>query len=202
MNFLEKTLSVLFLSLLPVWALAGEYPAFFDVTGVASNDTLNVRAGPMASAQKLAELGPYQSNIEIVGLSANRKWGMLNIVEGSGWVSMRYLARQPGQPGDTLTRPLSCFGTEPFWALDIGGGPDATFSLAGEGDQPLSIQFVTRSLNRLDRYGIVAHGASGAMTGMISVAACNDGMSDRNYGLSVDLILGATQYSGCCTLVP
>lgn len=197
-----KTIFILLFALLPVWVSAAEFPAFYDVTGVASNDTLNVRAGPRASEQKLAELGPYQRNIEIIGLSADRKWGLLNSGERSGWASMRYLARQAGQNTGGLPRPLSCSGTEPFWALDIGTGSGTVFTLAGEADQPLTVHTVTSAAGRPDKYGLVAGGPGGTLAGIVSVAICSDGMSDRTYGLSIDMIVGTRQYSGCCMLVP
>ena len=42
------------------------------------------------------------------------------------------------------------------------------------------------------------------LTALIARAACSDGMSDRAYGLSATVILGAApdarQMSGCCSL--
>ncbi|MDQ7069730.1 MAG: peptide-binding protein [Rhodobacterales bacterium] len=197
-----KYLVYLMIALLPVSTLAANFPAFYDVTGVAADDTLNVRAGPMGTDQKLAELGPNQSNIEIVAVSESGKWGLLNIGERSGWASMRYLKRQPGQDANAMPRQLSCFGTEPYWALDIGEDPEIKFTLAGNPEESLRVQNLTRSRNNTGKYGMTAQGALGFMTASMTAALCNDGMSDRNFGISVDIIVGSSQFSGCCTLVP
>ncbi len=41
---------------------------------------------------------------------------------------------------------------------------------------------------------------------MLSLASCSDGMSDREYGLRLDLLLGTsderTLLSGCCSIQP
>lgn len=197
-----KYLYYLLIALLPVSALAGNYPAFYDVTGVAANDTLNVRSGPGASNQKLAELGPNQINIEIVGVSQNGNWGLLNTGEGSGWASMRYLRRQPGQDANAMPRQLSCHGAEPFWSLDIDSGPSVVFTHAGGPDQVLNVQNLTRSANNVGKFGLTALGSSGFMAAIMDATLCSDGMSDRDYGMSVDMILGNAQFSGCCSLVP
>ncbi|WP_137700988.1 COG3650 family protein [Marimonas lutisalis] len=183
------------LFLLPVSALAQTYPALHDVTGVAANDVLNIRAEPSGSAGKIGALAHNATNVEVIRTSGS--WGLVTAGERSGWVSMRYLARQPD--GDyALTRTLACYGTEPFWNLSITQGTRATFTAMGGDPVQIPVGLLQRSANRTDRFVL----RGGAMTAIIARAACSDGMSDREFGLTIDLLSDArgTLYSGCCSL--
>ncbi len=60
---------------LPGLALAQSFPALYDVTGVASDDVLNVRAAPNANAQVIAALGPKATQVEVVRTDTSGHWG-------------------------------------------------------------------------------------------------------------------------------
>ena len=105
------------LALLPGFALAESLPALYDVTGVAAGDVLNVRSDSHAAGAKLGELAYDATDVEVV--RQRNGWALVNVGEGAGWVSMRYLAGQPGQDGNTLSPPAWCTGTEPFWSLEL-----------------------------------------------------------------------------------
>lgn len=181
----------------PLAAMAEDYPALFDVSGVAADDVLNIRAQPSASSEIIGTLAPDARNVEVIRASGG--WGMVNAGERSGWVSMRFLEAQPG--GDyALSRMMTCFGTEPFWNLDITQGELAHFSLPGGGTSHYTVGLLQRSSNRTDRFALFG----GSLVAAIARASCSDGMSDRAYGLSVDLFPdtegGKGFYSGCCSL--
>jgi uncharacterized membrane protein len=57
---------------------------------------------------------------------------------------------------------------------------------------------------RRDSFHLIAEGASGAAIAALTARACGDGMSDRAYGLAVDLVLqgsdGWQHLTGCCSL--
>ena len=189
-------LLALLIWLLPGIALAQGYPALFDVTGVASGDTLNIRAAPQASAEKIGEFGPNARDIEVIREEGG--WGLVNSGERSGWASMRYLARQEG--GDyALARHLICFGTEPFWSLDIVQGAMATLSSPDGAGASWNVGLVQGSANRTDRFAISGSGAQ-PLIAIVSAQSCNDGMSDREFGLAIDMMRGGDLYSGCCSL--
>ena len=182
-----------------------DLPALFDVRDVASDDVLNVRARPDPRSSIIATLAPNAKGVEIVGMDESGKWGMIGLPEATGWVSMRYLALQPGQDPQALPRPLTCYGTEPFWTLDIASNGHASFSMLGGDEAGLSLQWSDISANR----GASAYGALFASDGLDAHAVilrelCNDGMSDRTYGLAIDAILsdsaGWRLISGCCSL--
>lgn len=201
---MTRLIALLFCLLLPAVAASAnsQLPALFNVTGVAQNDVLNVRAGPGASHNKVGALAHDAKNVEIVSLSENGSWGLTNISEGSGWVSMRYLAAVPAD-GYALTRAISCFGTEPFWNLNVIQGQSAVFD-SFDGSQDLWAGLVQSTTGRSDRFWLRGSGEGSDFTAVIRKTSCNDGMSDRAFGLDIDLQVeggGDVVYlSGCCSL--
>lgn len=176
-------------------------PALYDVTGVAENDVLNVREAPDASARIVSELAPGRTGIEVVAFNDDRSWGKVNVSESSGWVSMAFMTQQPGQiPGDKLPTPMWCYGTEPFWSLEIRADK-AIFTDESTGADPMtSLRASVEDLPWSPRGNFVA----GDAIGFVSREACSDGMSDRDYGWRVDFIRTANgtpkPFSGCCSL--
>lgn len=198
-------LAVVLMASAPGVALAqsGALPALYDVVNVAPDDVLNLRAAPGASAEKLGELAPDRTDIEVVALAPDGRWGQVNMGEGAGWVSMAFLARQPGQDAQgPLPVPLWCYGTEPFWSLEILA-ERVTFSDPGTDGAPLG--FPREPLAPLV-HSPRAPIAAGDITGFVSRESCNDGMSDRAFGWRVDFLRtgngGSVAFSGCCTLQP
>jgi uncharacterized membrane protein len=197
-------LTVLLL-VLPMLATAQGLPALHEVTGVASGDVLNVREGPSATDAIIGTLAPDAESVEVTALNDDGTWGRVNTQERSGWASMAFLARQPGQDADTLPVPMRCFGTEPFWSLEV---TDGGLTFDGLGMDPVETSLAARTAARgiPGRYGFAGWGEkeTAGMHGIVRREACSDGMSDRLYGLSLDLLVsadgGISQYAGCCSL--
>ncbi|MDO5611962.1 MAG: SH3 domain-containing protein [Paracoccus sp. (in: a-proteobacteria)] len=174
-------------------------PTLFDVSGVAADDVLNVRAAPSAQAEILATLRPDATGIEVV--QEQDGWGRVNAGETSGWVAMRYMSyRTDVWDGAALPDGFRCFGTEPFWDARVSDGalvigtPDAT-----DRSLPVSDLLATGWFRDPTRV-VLAQGAS--LTA--SPAICSDGMSDRLFGLRADLAISGQErlLSGCCTIQP
>lgn len=185
----------------PVFA-QGDYPALYDVTGVTAGDVLNIRSGPSATAPVIGMFQPNETGIEVIATDPGGSWGQVNTGEMAGWTSLRYLNRQDGNPDYAFAQNLQCFGTEPFWSLDLMQGQGATLAFLGEPDQSLPAGLLNISENRRDRF-VTGLGAKALV--VVSRGACSDGMSDRQYGLSVDLVIlepGIRLLSGCCSLSP
>lgn len=204
------------LMLLPGLARAQDiFPALYDVTSVAADDVLNVRADPVASADKISEFAPDATGIEVVELSDGGDWGRVNLAETTGWVSMSFLARQPGQGYDDwmvglAPRALDCFGTEPFWSLALGTDGALTLTDPFDGDGSAragGYVAIPRSSGAGPRgfQGWMSDNSTG-LTGILSYEICSDGMSEGLYGLTLDLVRQSPAQlrldAGCCRLVP
>lgn len=192
-------------------AAQGPLPALFDVTGVASNDSLNVRRDPDPAAPIIGTLAPDARNIEVVEASPRDVWGRINLGETSGWVSLNYLARQPAQAMDDIPAVRRCYGTEPAWALTIDADGDLFFSTPSAAPLVGRLARGDRSRNRPDRFALAVefHGSGAvAMSGVTFVTrrSCSDQMSDRRFGLEADIWIGGGDnpsfLSGCCSIAP
>ncbi len=192
---------------LGVWAVvagaagAQTLPAAFEVQGVAQTDVLNIRAAPSSSAEAVGEIGPFAINIEVIATSPDGKWGKVSIPDGNGWVNMRYLAAAPPVDPYAVPRPLSCFGTEPFW--NVGLFPrGAEFNSPDTGAIPMTV--VSEAVAQQGFLVQMEEGPTLNRTLIITREICNDGMSDREYGFSARMFLeapdGNAAVSACCTL--
>lgn len=181
-------------------AAAQDLPALYEVTGVAANDALNVRAEPDATAEALGALPPGATGVEVVGLSDDGGWGLVALGgEASGWVSMRFLAPQPGPPWWDAAAPLTCLGTEPFWSLAVDGD-SARWTTPEDSPGPGAVTARTTAIGVPGILGLALENGFA----VIRRAECSDGMSNRAFGLEVDLFLheslGLVGYTGCCAL--
>jgi hypothetical protein len=52
-------------------------PSYMRVTGVASNDSLNVRAEPRASSADIGDLAFNARGVEVIGTDASGAWGRI-----------------------------------------------------------------------------------------------------------------------------
>ncbi len=186
----------------PCFAAEDRWPALYDVTGVDAGDVLNVRTLPNASAPIVGSLAPDATQIEVVRVNDTATWGLINIGETSGWASLRFLEWQTGQWDPTLPPVKQCFGTEPFWSLDLAGEVP-TYS-EPEGEISFLIDAEIPSANRTDRLAVRLSGDAETALLVVSRGYCDDGMSDQEYGLQGDLIRetpdGTVLLSGCCSL--
>lgn len=199
---------ILLLSLCLCGSAAAEtLPALFSVTGVAQDDVLNIRAAPDAGASQIGQLDPDATGVEVVALSRDGRWGQVNTWEWAGWVSMRYLVREPGPDWTAMQTPLKCHGTEPFWSMNVDPlRRTVSFELMGETRQSLRIDQTAPVSGRSGMVGWRVEGAATDGFASLQTQSCSDGMSDRLLGIAIAVFLsgadGMTGYSGCCTLQP
>ena len=201
MRFLALALSGLILA--GSAGFAQTMPQLHDVQDVSVGDVLNIRAEPSASAELVGTLARDARNVEVVATNPEGTWGQVHTTESSGWVNLRYMAAR-GVQIDHFNLPdgLFCFGTEPFWsAQNIGGAlhydtPDAP---ARDMDVWMAQDSgIEDDLRRMVQFA----GLGGPGSAFVYPASCNDGMSDRAYGLAISLMTSpdAPMLSGCCTL--
>lgn len=188
--------------LLALWPLAGaaqDLPALYNVTGVAQDDVLNIRAEPDADAAIVATLPPDLAGVEVIALSADGDWGRVGLPEGNGWAAMRFLIRQETDIG-VIPRPLRCLGTEPFWSVTLG--PDGQTHATPEDSEPLAL--VSEAVAEAGYLAFLADQQGGLWSVTIAKTECSDGMSDRVYGFAAHVFrqreAGHDFRTGCCLL--
>ncbi len=196
---------LILLLILPAMAVAQGFPALYSVTGVASDDTLNVRSGPGTNFEIVGELPHDATYVEVVTRDEVANWGLVNVGERSGWVSLAFMQRQVGDWAAQPTYIDSCFGTEPFWSLSDLNGEMRLTNLGEPVFYGAADGFALSP--GLGRLGLIAHGDAGVLALFVEQDICTDGMSDRSYGLSARIVTelegGGTQlWAGCCTLQP
>lgn len=189
-----------------VMAQSLSLPALYAVVDVAKGDVLNIRAEPDGSAPRLGSFAPGEKHIEVTALDATGKWGRVNVDEQSGWVALRYLARQQMDESTGLPRPMTCFGTEPFWRLDIDAAATAAFRSQDGTEISFSGVTARRADGRTDRFALISEQQDGAVHAVLERRTCSDGMSDQSYGLDINLFLrddvGTRLLAGCCSVAP
>ncbi|WP_333831312.1 SH3 domain-containing protein [Pararhodobacter sp.] len=198
-----RHLLLIFVLLCAGAAAAQDYPSLHRVTGVASNDVLNIREEPAGGAPIIGQFRPGQRGIEVMALSENGRWGLVNSGERAGWSSMRYLTREGAGSWRDGQTALNCLGTEPFWRMPIFLPTHrAEFHAAGEGGFELVTD--TGALPTTEFPPVLAIPFSGTREGMAVVRGelCSDGMSDMAFGLRVQVFWrGDTAgLSGCCRI--
>jgi uncharacterized membrane protein len=187
-----------FFMLFGTFANSQSLPERYMVADVASDDVLNIRDEPAASSEIIGELGPYTLNVEV--LRTLDGWGYVGAGERSGWVSMRFLVPNP-PPENEIPRPMSCFGTEPFWNVSFYPR-GAEYNAMGEARRDLTI---LREGVADNGYIVeVQEGPALTRTIIINALPCSDGMSDRNFGMSMSMFIqtpdGNDLRTGCCTM--
>jgi uncharacterized membrane protein len=182
-------------------AFAQGLPAAFQVSGVAQGDVLNIRAEPKVSALSIGSIQPFAQNVEVLEKSGDGKWGLVGLPEGNGWVSLAHLRTMPSPPPHQVPRPLSCFGTEPFWSVSLYPR-GAEFNSPDTGMVPMTE--LHEAVSDQGYLVTLQEGPTLDRTLIITRESCSDGMSDRRYGFATRMFLeapdGNAAFSGCCTL--
>ena len=191
------------LLLLPAVARAQNLPALYDVDGVAQSDKLNVRAGPSTEFNVIEKISAGAEDLEVVDIDPSGDWALVNVAELAGWVALRFLKRQPRQSDEGLPQGFTCYGTEPFWSFNVAQDLSAKFS-EPEQETGIDALVVVPSRNRTDRYALFGDGGEKIFSSIVARNQCSDDMSDRVFGLSIDLLVtgeaGVNVYSGCCSV--
>ncbi|MFY0624014.1 MAG: SH3 domain-containing protein [Pelagimonas sp.] len=180
---------------------AEELPRLHDVSGVAADDVLNVRAGPGGSHPIVGTLQPNQQGVEVIRIEGN--WGLVNVEERAGWASLSYLvSRDDGNLGNA--QRLVCHGTEPFWDLDIYQGQQAVMKTPSNFDgETYHVGLFQGAWSQTRKWTLLGSGARHELSMVLLKTQCSDGMSDREFGFDATVFLAgpdARTFTGCCQL--
>jgi len=118
----------------------------FKVSGVASDDVLNIRSEPSSDSQILGFFSHDAQLVEVSDTSADGKWSMVSFGEGSGWVRNKFLAPQTIYvfPGTRIPIGLTCYTSEPETRIDFN---DTTATVRGtDYEQVLEYQALDASI--------------------------------------------------------
>ncbi len=178
-----------------------DYPALYNVTGVAAHDVLNVRSGPGTSHNIIGSLAPNATGVEVIGVNEERRWARVSMGEFSGWAHTRFLTRTGPDWNSGLPAPLYCYGTEPFWGYErlIGGG---TWSdIETPGDPYAELWSGPAAARGPTAFGMTLDSGASTIAAFIRRGICSDGMRDRDFGLLAQFIRvtpeGNAMYDGC-----
>ncbi len=192
-----------------LWACtaSAQGPSLYDLP--TTGDPLDLRENPRKTAKVITELPADGARVEGVVLSERGDWVRVPWREGNGWLPIARLTQVPGPgPGETrFHQPLTCGGAEPFWGLLTQGDGALRYTSLGGPDGTYRATARVTSANAGDtRQAVEGIGRAGTLTAILTTTQCNDGMSDRLHGLSIDVILrhsdGVTLLNGCCSLMP
>lgn len=175
------------------------YPALYSVTGVAADDVLNIREKPDATAAVIGILAPDAKGVEVISVADG--WATVNAGEMRGYVAMQFLTWEEGPPWNTLQGPLTCLGTEPFWSLVINPQAGETNFQLPE-DDVAQISLMDETWPGETWYPEAAVSVPDGLA-ILYPGECSDGMSERIFGIRVDVFLhraDRSRVSGCCLL--
>lgn len=179
-------------------------PAYYEVTDVAADDVLNIRAEPDAGAEIVGSFLPGAAPVEV--LYTVEGWAYVSAGERMGWTSARFLTEieVPKIADSDLPQGLVCAGTEPFWSLAFE--QETAFFNAIDAEE---LQFDVTDAGGFggagpNRQYVLANGAGFEATAIMGNEICSDGMSARAYPRRFDMVmtsqLGTSGYTGCCSV--
>ncbi len=184
----------------PVFAQDFDDTIYYRVSGVAQDDSLNVRILPDPTSEILGQLAHDAGPVEVV--MARDGWAHVTIEDQAGWVSMRFLERvEVGRHNASgLPVGLQCGGTEPFWHLSI---TDDAVAFSALGAMPEDQSFGIEHVARAHSIGFPAwFDLSDGASAWFEPRMCSDGMSEIAHGWTAHIVIeaeaGPYLYSGCC----
>ncbi len=181
----------------------------YQVTNVASDDVLNIRAVPDHQAHIIGTLAPGTSGVRQTGNDkqvADARWVEIHHQGLTGWVNEHFLKRAaPPAPPAFFHERLVCSGTEPFWGLEIDGKNGALDSLA-EGRADIAFETVRNAQGVPVLWsfrGKDVRTGKAAISILEETGQCSDSMSDLTYRYSIRLdIEDGPFFAGCCNRLP
>jgi len=168
--------------------------ATVNVSGVASNDTLALRAQPDAKSAKVGQLPPNATGVAVVAVDTKGvDWVKVQKGNQSGWVNAKFLQYETTSPVK-----MTCSGTEPFWGMNVGYG-FAVFEFDGKKTK-LALDEPETPGARPNIWLSTVHGKPGQflLATRPDREKCSDGMSDNVYPYTMLVRAGGVFMEGCC----
>ncbi len=155
--------------------------------GETSQRILDLDAPAKAAFESyFAKGGAHEFQVDAWGLPEDNGHLRLSSVE-------RLYTEGPGCDEKLDGFDLRAHGTEPFWGLDVANG-QLQLSRPGQG----ALAGTAKDLGGSDgARKFEADTGEGKLLASFSPGACNDGMSDGQFGWSAEVSPGAQRFKGC-----
>jgi len=165
-----------------------------QVTGVADNDSLNLRAQPDPNSARVGTIDAHDTKIEVIAVDTKGvDWVKVRKGTTTGWVNAKFLQYETGAPVK-----MTCAGTEPFWSMSVGYGV-ARFEFDGK-KTTVGLDEPETPAARPAPWVFAVHGKPGQfLLAEKPEAKCSDGMSDNSYPYSMLVHTAGVFMEGCCT---
>lgn len=174
---------------------------YFIVSGVEADDVLNIREGPGASFQIVGEFDPSEALVEVLAVSQNERWALVNVVEGVGWTSMNYLRPifPPTYRPTNVPIALKCNGSNLVnWSAFLGDR-GVFFSVLGLETENFLIN-ETRTYRNPDTVTLIKNSDKEIVFDVLRSAPLCANEAGNLFPWSVDIYIGSDQFNGCCSL--
>lgn len=173
----------------------------YEVTGVAANDSLNIRADANASSRIIGKI-PFDGK-GIVRLPDSEKsgnWCKIKYGSIAGWVHCRFLAQEGNA---AFKEQLTCIGTEPFWSMELHK-EKLILSNPMDEKREYKVKKFQQSMNNTNQWFVEAEKSTGEkVTFYLIEASCSDDMSDSKYKFKI--LIHDTKndqtINGCCNKI-
>lgn len=171
------------------------YAQSYDVTGVASDDVLHLRAQPATKARIVDALAPTTTDIMVERRQGN--WAYIRYRNKSGWVDARYLRLNPASLRTDVPMPLKCEGDEPYWSATLDGA-SLQVNLYGTVVYAGTVTLIRRSENEPGIWLI--RPSDGPVSSIVvrSVQACRDETDQTFQYAGTAETRDGKLYSACC----
>lgn len=185
-----------------------EFARFYQLTGIASGDVLNVRSGPSTRNRVIGKLTHDAGTLEILERDPEHQWGRIVWEGGMGWVFLEFVSPVSPEmvPSSDIPINLHCSGADPYWDYSVISETEVMFKvLFDDSAENTKIQTVVESANSANEpTALIAQTEDIKLTALLDTQLCEDVATGRRYGWSIDLLVeqqGAPKlFSGCCSL--
>lgn len=181
---------------------------YYQLTGLAEGEVLNVRSGPSTEYDIIGKLKMNNDAFEILERDPEHEWGRILWQDREGWVFLEYVQQvSPDMvPASNIPIKLHCSGAEPYWDYTVTSTTEVSFKiLFDDFEANTTIESVLESANSANiPTALVATGKDLKLTAVLDPQQCQDGTTQRLFGWSIDLLVERDNnkqlYSGCCSL--
>ncbi len=181
----------------------------YFVTGVSSDDILNVRNEATSKSDVVGVLAFDANNIVLTGKHIQQGkslWVEIKHKDITAWVIKQYLAEQGRSIQNSSTSGianLTCNGSEPDWFLKLDVHKKIIeFESLSFAKQTFLPQAIKASKNNTNQWFVTADAVQGKEKlniSLIETHQCSDDMSDFVYRYSMLInTVSHGAYSGCC----